>query len=51
VPGLLRFDRLRAMRNAVGNFHINDTPTGAVVGQQRFGGARGSRTKTGREAS
>ena len=30
--------------NAAGNFYINDKPTGAVVGQQPFGGARGSGT-------
>ncbi|MBK9416362.1 MAG: L-glutamate gamma-semialdehyde dehydrogenase [Flavobacteriales bacterium] len=33
-----------ALRNAAGNFYINDKPTGAVVGQQPFGGARGSGT-------
>lgn len=32
------------MRNAAGNFYINDKPTGAVVGQQPFGGARASGT-------
>ncbi len=32
------------LRNASGNFYINDKPTGAVVGQQPFGGARGSGT-------
>ncbi len=37
----LAVDRLR---NAAGNFYINDKPTGAVVGQQPFGGARGSGT-------
>ncbi|HEV7837750.1 MAG TPA: L-glutamate gamma-semialdehyde dehydrogenase, partial [Gemmatimonadaceae bacterium] len=31
-----------ALRNAAGNFYVNDKPTGAVVGQQPFGGARGS---------
>ena len=30
-----------ALRNAAGNFYMNDKPTGAVVGQQPFGGARG----------
>lgn len=35
------FDKLR---NAAGNFYINDKPTGAVVGQQPFGGARASGT-------
>lgn len=34
----------RALQNAAGNFYINDKPTGAVVGQQPFGGARGSGT-------
>ncbi|GAC1692796.1 MAG: L-glutamate gamma-semialdehyde dehydrogenase [Gemmatimonadaceae bacterium] len=33
-----------ALRNAAGNFYINDKPTGAVVGQQPFGGARWSGT-------
>jgi 1-pyrroline-5-carboxylate dehydrogenase len=37
----LATDRLR---NSAGNFYINDKPTGAVVGQQPFGGARGSGT-------
>ena len=32
------------LRYAAGNFYINDKPTGAVVGQQPFGGARGSGT-------
>ena len=32
------------LKNAAGNFYINDKPTGAVVGQQPFGGARGSGT-------
>ena len=31
------------LRNAAGNFYVNDKPTGAVVGQQPFGGARASR--------
>ncbi|WP_299204112.1 L-glutamate gamma-semialdehyde dehydrogenase [Brumimicrobium sp.] len=35
---------LRKLENAAGNFYINDKPTGAVVGQQPFGGARGSGT-------
>lgn len=35
---------LHALRNSAGNFYINDKPTGAVVGQQPFGGARGSGT-------
>jgi 1-pyrroline-5-carboxylate dehydrogenase len=38
---VLATDRLE---NAAGNFYINDKPTGAVVGQQPFGGARGSGT-------
>ncbi len=38
---LKAFDRLE---NAAGNFYINDKPTGAVVGQQPFGGARASGT-------
>ncbi|SFU44175.1 delta-1-pyrroline-5-carboxylate dehydrogenase [Pustulibacterium marinum] len=32
------------LQNAAGNFYVNDKPTGAVVGQQPFGGARGSGT-------
>ena len=35
---------LAVLRHAAGNFYINDKPTGAVVGQQPFGGARGSGT-------
>ncbi len=35
---------LRALRHAAGNIYINDKPTGAVVGQQPFGGARQSGT-------
>ncbi len=35
---------LVALRHAAGNFYINDKPTGAVVGQQPFGGARASGT-------
>lgn len=34
----------KILRNAAGNFYINDKPTGAVVGQQPFGGARASGT-------
>ncbi len=34
----------RALRYAAGNFYVNDKPTGAVVGQQPFGGARASGT-------
>jgi 1-pyrroline-5-carboxylate dehydrogenase len=40
-PIQLAMDKLR---HAAGNFYINDKPTGAVVGQQPFGGARGSGT-------
>jgi len=35
---------MRSLRQSAGNFYINDKPTGAVVGQQPFGGARGSGT-------
>ncbi|MAJ12388.1 MAG: 1-pyrroline-5-carboxylate dehydrogenase [Flavobacteriales bacterium] len=34
----------KILENAAGNFYINDKPTGAVVGQQPFGGSRGSGT-------
>ena len=34
----------RALRFAAGNYYVNDKPTGAVVGQQPFGGARASGT-------
>ena len=34
----------RVLRYAAGNFYINDKPTGAMVGQQPFGGARASGT-------
>ncbi len=34
----------KALENAAGNFYVNDKPTGAVVGNQPFGGARGSGT-------
>ena len=34
----------QSLRNAAGNFYVNDKPTGAVVGQQPFGGARASGT-------
>ena len=37
-------EAMQALRNAAGNFYINDKPTGAVVGQQPFGGARASGT-------
>ena len=33
-----------ALQNAAGNFYVNDKPTGAVVGQQPFGGSRASGT-------
>ena len=36
----------KKLENAAGNFYINDKPTGAVVGQQPFGGARASGTMT-----
>jgi len=35
---------MHVLRNAAGNFYINDKPTGAVVGQQPFGGGRASGT-------
>ena len=37
-------EALTVLENAAGNFYINDKPSGAVVGQQPFGGARGSGT-------
>jgi len=37
-------DLTERLKNTAGNFYINDKPTGAVVGQQPFGGARGSGT-------
>jgi 1-pyrroline-5-carboxylate dehydrogenase len=37
-------DAMSALRHAAGNFYVNDKPTGAVVGQQPFGGARASGT-------
>jgi 1-pyrroline-5-carboxylate dehydrogenase len=37
-------EAMLALRNSAGNFYINDKPTGAVVGQQPFGGARASGT-------
>lgn len=41
----LAIERLsRALRHAAGNFYVNDKPTGAVVGQQPFGGGRASGT-------
>jgi len=47
LPSALRQairDAALVLRNAAGNFYVNDKPTGAVVGQQPFGGARGSGT-------
>ena len=43
----------RRLRHAAGNFYVNDKPTGAVVGQQPFGGARASGTndKAGSQAN
>jgi 1-pyrroline-5-carboxylate dehydrogenase len=37
-------EAMAALRGAAGNFYVNDKPTGAVVGQQPFGGARASGT-------
>ena len=37
-------DAMHKLRFAAGNFYINDKPTGAVVGQQPFGGGRASGT-------
>ena len=37
-------EAITALQNAAGNFYLNDKPTGAVVGQQPFGGARASGT-------
>ncbi|MGH7615644.1 MAG: aldehyde dehydrogenase family protein, partial [Gemmatimonadaceae bacterium] len=37
-------EAMMALRNAAWNFYVNDKPTGAVVGQQPFGGARASGT-------
>jgi 1-pyrroline-5-carboxylate dehydrogenase len=44
---------VRMLENSAGNFYINDKPTGAVVGQQPFGGARASGTndKAGAKAN
>ena len=39
-----------ALRYTAGNFYVNDKPTGAVVGQQPFGGARASGTSDARHA-
>ena len=37
-------EMMAALRHAAGNFYVNDKPTGAVVGQQPFGGSRASGT-------
>jgi len=37
-------EAMSALRYSAGNFYVNDKPTGAVVGQQPFGGARASGT-------
>ena len=37
-------DAIKALENSAGNFYLNDKPSGAVVGQQPFGGARASGT-------
>jgi len=37
-------EAMRTLRFAAGNFYVNDKPTGAVVGQQPFGGGRASGT-------
>ncbi len=37
-------EAMEVLRFSAGNFYVNDKPTGAVVGQQPFGGARGSGT-------
>ena len=41
-PAITEADR--ALRHSAGNYYINDKPTGAVVGQQPFGGSRASGT-------
>lgn len=41
-PRAIIQEATRMLRNAAGNFYINDKSTGAVVGQQPFGGARAS---------
>ena len=43
-PGRDRATRSKRLRFAAGNFYVNDKPTGAVVGQQPFGGGRASGT-------
>ena len=42
VAALVKMER--SLAHAAGNFYINDKPTGAVVGQQPFGGSRASGT-------
>ena len=42
--GKVSNEALRKLENSAGNFYINDKPSGAVVGQQPFGGARASGT-------
>jgi 1-pyrroline-5-carboxylate dehydrogenase len=44
ATGAVIADALHRLRFAAGNFYINDKPTGAVVGQQPFGGGRASGT-------
>lgn len=41
-PRAIVQEATRVLRNAAGNFYINDKSTGSVVGQQPFGGARAS---------
>lgn len=41
-PRAIVQEATRMLRNAAGNFYINDKSTGSVVGQQPFGGARAS---------
>ena len=43
-PAILAASRSQRLRHAAGNFYVNDKPTGAVVGQQPFGGSRASGT-------
>ena len=43
-PRTLGSKAVEALRFAAGNFYVNDKPTGAVVGQQPFGGSRASGT-------
>jgi hypothetical protein len=46
-----RLTRRNFLRHAAGNFYINDKPTGAVVGQQPFGGGRGGASGTNDKAA